>query len=92
MADTSSGGSEERVAAWQQAQGGVVVADHDVRALVGLLAVLEGGVLLGQLDPDLSDRLAKRLDRDGISSEADLASAVSVLNQRLRTARGEYSV
>ena len=92
MAETSSGGSEERIAAWQQAAGGLIIADRDIRVVIGLLAVLEGEALLGQLDNELSGRLADRLGREGLPPVPDLAAAFSVLNQRLRTARGEYAV
>lgn len=88
----AEGNSEERIAAWQRARGGVVVADEDVRALIGLLAVLEARAMTEELDPDSVDRIATRLARDGVSTDAGLPAALNVLNQRLRTARGEYAV
>ena len=92
MAEDSPDGSEQRIAAWQQAHGGVVVADQDVRVLIGLLAVLEVNALSGELDPDLSDRLMARFSRENLPANVGLRAALNALNQRLRTDRGEYSV
>lgn len=57
-----------------------------------MLAILEGEASLGQLGEELVGRLADRLNREGAPPVPDLAAAFSGLNQRLRTARGEYSV
>jgi hypothetical protein len=92
VAENSPNGSEQRFAAWQQAHGGVVVGDQDVRVLIGLLAVLEVTALSGELDPDLSDRLMARFSRENLSADVGLQAALNALNQRLRTDRGEYSV
>jgi hypothetical protein len=85
VAENTPNGSEERIAAWQQAHGGVVVADQDVRVLLGVLAVLEGSALLGELDSDLAARLGARFSREGLPADAGLAAALNALNQRLRT-------
>lgn len=92
MTENSPNGSEERIAAWQQAHGGVVVADQDLRVLLGLLAVLEGTAMLGEFDSDLAARLTARFAREGLSVDAGLETALNALNQRLRTNRGEYSI
>lgn len=92
MAEKSPDSSEERIAAWQRARGGIVVADQDVRVLIGLLAVLEVAAQLDEFDPDLSGRLAARFAREQLPADAGLPAALNALNQRLRSDRGEYSV
>jgi hypothetical protein len=69
----------------------------DVAALIGLLAVLEGELLLadqGHTVPGWVDSVAQRLSRDGlIAGEADgrdLRQALDDLNHRLRYVIGEY--
>jgi hypothetical protein len=73
--------------------------DADVVALIGLLAVLEGELMLA-IDlnddiPDWAQHLAARLTKDGLltsePSNRDLRQALNDLNQRLRYAHGEYA-
>lgn len=92
MAEKQQDSSEQRIAAWQQAHGGVVVADQDVRVLIGLLAVLEGASMVDDLGVELAERLGARFAREGLPVDAGLAPAVAELNQRLRTNRGEYAI
>lgn len=66
----------------------------DTAALVGVLAVLEGGLLAEQLDSATARKVAERLVREGLLVEdwtsRDLSKSLHALNQRLRTALGEY--
>lgn len=73
--------------------------DDDVAALIGLLAVLEGELLVSGRDldnniPDWAQRLAARLTKHGLlptePSNRDLRQALNDLNHRLRYALGEY--
>lgn len=72
--------------------------DQDVRALIGMLAVLEGEVRVTELDQlkpqEWMDRVSQRLARVGLlestASVADLREELGDLNQRLRYVRGEY--
>ena len=72
----------------------VTVADRDVAALIGVLAILEGQVLSGEASPHITRQLSDRLTRYGLlpsgPSNQPLARALHDLNQRLRVARGEY--
>jgi hypothetical protein len=72
----------------------VTLADRDVAALIGILAVLEGEVRSGEAAPHMTRRLSDRLARCELASadatSDDLARALSAINQRLRVARGEY--
>jgi hypothetical protein len=72
----------------------VTLADRDVAALIGLLAILEGEVLSGQASPHMTRHLSDRLARYGLvpagAASQALARALHDLNQRLRVARGEY--
>ena len=72
----------------------VTLADQDVSALIGLLAVLEGEVLSGEASSHLVGRLSTRLDRDGLlpadADEQGLAKVLGDMNHWLRVARGEY--
>jgi hypothetical protein len=71
----------------------VTLADRDVAALVGVLAILEGQVLSGEA-PRMTRQLIDRLARYGLlpagAASEPLATALHDLNQRLRLARGEY--
>jgi hypothetical protein len=71
----------------------VTLADRDVAALVGVLAILAGQVLSGEA-PRLIRQLSDRLVRYGLlpagAASEPLARALHDLNQRLRLARGEY--
>jgi hypothetical protein len=64
------------------------LAQRDIGALIGLLAVLEGSVLVGDLPLDQGLRLRRRLVDVGLLSAdqpySDLAGALGALNQRLR--------
>jgi hypothetical protein len=67
---------------------------RDAAGLLGVLSVLESHSESGHLHDDLAHALKLRLQRDGqIGSphlgQADLRSALSHLNQRLRIALGE---
>lgn len=68
---------------------------RDARALIGILAGLEGESLIGQLDEGTSAYLRGRLARDGMlpesSTSRDLRQALNDLNQRLRYVSGECS-
>jgi hypothetical protein len=70
------------------------VRERDASALIGLLAVVEGFSLAGELAPDLEERLVRRLHRVGLlahdQSSVAFRSALNGLNQRLRFALGEY--
>lgn len=67
---------------------------HDLAALIGLLATLEGHLMAGDVDPHVVDHLLSRLAQDGLVSqdagEQDLRQALNDLNHRLRFALGEY--
>lgn len=72
--------------------------DQDVRALIGVLAVLEGEVMVMELDqqepPEWMHRVAERLARSGLLNSTDsltgLRQGLGDLNQRLRYVLGEY--
>jgi hypothetical protein len=64
------------------------IAKDDAAALIGVLAVLQGHALAGDLDGRLVARLSRRAGGPGGS--AGLAAALDGLNQRLRYALGEY--
>jgi hypothetical protein len=70
------------------------VSRQDIAALVGVLAVLEGGLLAEQLDETTARKVADRLLREGLLVEDwaphDLHQCLHDLNQRLRFALGEY--
>lgn len=72
----------------------VTLADQDVSALIGLLAVVEGEVLAGEASSYLARHLGRHLALNGLlapdADEQGLAKALGELNQRLRVARGEY--
>jgi hypothetical protein len=72
----------------------VTLADQDVSALIGLLAVVEGEVLAGQTSSNLARRLSRHLALNGLlapdTDQHGLARALGEMNQRLRVARGEY--
>ena len=62
---------------------------QDAAALVGLLAVLEGRLITGELDPHTVDRLVERLVGPGAGA-AELRVALANLGHRLRYVLGEY--
>ena len=67
---------------------------QDVAALIGLLAVIEGEIVVGEVPPHLSNRIRRRLERETLlppnGTERDLRQAIGDLNHRLRYALGEY--
>lgn len=67
---------------------------RDTAALVGVLAVLEGGMLAEQLDETTIRKVAERLVRQGLLVEdwtpRDLSQSLHDLNQRLRHTLDEY--
>jgi hypothetical protein len=70
------------------------VLSRDLAVLIGVLAVLEGELMVGGVPDHLADRLGDRfarvdLLRDGGSSRA-LRQAINDLNHRLRYGLGEY--
>jgi hypothetical protein len=68
--------------------------DAHVAALIGLLAVLEGELLVDAVDPALAARLRDRCVRAGLldpgAETSQLAGVLGDLNQRLRQALGEF--
>ena len=69
---------------------------QDVKALIGLLACLEGELMAEEGDdvPDWAKRFTNRLSRDGLlTADADgrqVRQSLNDLNQRLRYVLGEY--
>ncbi len=67
---------------------------RDLSALIGLLAVIEGELIAGEVSRHLSGRIRDRLERMQIleprGTERDLRQSINDLNHRLRYALGEY--
>lgn len=63
------------------------ISKVDAEALIGVLAVLGGRVLVGDLDGRI---IAKLNQRVGVQDPNELDAALDGLNQRLRFALGEY--
>ncbi|WP_327002439.1 hypothetical protein OHA72_46155 [Dactylosporangium sp. NBC_01737] len=67
---------------------------RDLPALIGILAVIEGELMGGEVSPRLSARIRDRLERAGVlesgATERDLRQSINDLNHRLRHALGEY--
>ena len=67
---------------------------RDLSALIGLLAVIEGELMVGEVPQHLSGRIRDRLERAKIlergGTERDLRQSINDLNHRLRYALGEY--
>ena len=65
----------------------------DAAALVGVLAVLEGQMASGTVEPEAVERFRSRLAADGLltgeAEDQDVAVALEALNQRVRFAMGE---
>jgi hypothetical protein len=65
---------------------------RDVAALIGMLAVIEGELVAGEMSPHLAQRLGQRLARhDLLQPDADAAGlrqALAALNERLRHVLG----
>jgi hypothetical protein len=70
------------------------VRDQDVRALIGMLAIIEGHLMVGEVPQHLTSRLRDRFVMVGLldqsSNSRDLRQAINDLNHRLRYARGDY--
>ena len=66
----------------------------DASAIIGLLANLEGLILVGDVDENAVEKLRLRAIRDGYLTEGtddcDLMQALNDLNHRVRYALGEY--
>ncbi len=67
---------------------------RDLSALIGLLAVIEGELMAGEVSRHLSGRIRDRLERVELlepgGTERDLRQSINDLNHRLRYALGEY--
>jgi hypothetical protein len=67
---------------------------RDLSALIGLLAVVEGELMAGEVSRHLSGRVRDRLERvefvEPGATERDLRQSINDLNHRLRYALGEY--
>jgi hypothetical protein len=67
---------------------------QDAAALIGMTAVLQGHLLIGELSPDLVDALNRRLHKAGLveseAGPAELRLALANLTERVRYALGEY--
>ena len=70
------------------------LCQQDAAALIGILAVLEGEHLAGDLDEHVSRRLGDRLHRVGMLGKhwqsRELRQALNDMNHRVRYALGEY--
>jgi hypothetical protein len=68
---------------------------RDLSALIGLLAVIEGELMAGEVSRHLSGRIRDRLERVELlepgGTERDLRQSINDLNHRLRYALGEYN-
>ena len=68
---------------------------RDLSALVGLLAVIEGELMAGDVSRHLSGRIRDRFERMELlepgGTERDLRQSINDLNHRLRYALGEYN-
>ncbi len=67
---------------------------RDLSAVIGLLAVIEGELMAGEVSQHLSGRMRERLEQVQLleprSCGRDLRQSISDLNHRLRYALGEY--
>ena len=65
----------------------------DAAAVIGVLAVLEGQMANGTVEPEAVERFRSRLAADGLltgeTENQDVAVALEALNQRVRFAMGE---
>jgi hypothetical protein len=68
---------------------------RDATTLIGLLAHLEGSLLVEETLDEFAARLRARLIAEGVlssqSNERDLRQVINDINHRLRYAIGEYS-
>ena len=64
---------------------------EDAAALIGVLATLEGHILVGDVDVAAVDHLRRRLVQDGVlaADDEDVPAALYRLNSAVRTALGE---
>ncbi len=66
------------------------LTQQDARALIGVLATLEGHILVGDVDVAAVDHLRRRLVQDGMAADdEDVPAALYRLNSAVRTALGE---
>ena len=67
--------------------------DRDLTALIGILAVLEGELMSGEVSPHLAGRIRERLARVALvapdGTDLEVRQALGGLNRRLRRALGE---
>jgi hypothetical protein len=65
----------------------------DAAALIGILAVLEGQIMSGTVEPEALERFRSRMAADGLLSgepgDQDLPAALEALNQRVRFVLGQ---
>ena len=70
------------------------VQHRDANVLIGILAILEGAIWVGQLDERTTGKVADRFVRQGLlgtdHDQRDLRQVISDMNQRIRYAAGEY--
>lgn len=69
------------------------LSDGDLAALLGVLATVEGLIMVGRVDSQDVAHLGRRLQADGASQgdgEREVRQALNDLNQRLRYALGEH--
>lgn len=68
---------------------------RDATTLIGLLAHLEGALMIGETLDEFAAKLHARLISEGVlsakSNVRDLRQAINDINHRLRYAIGEYS-
>jgi hypothetical protein len=68
--------------------------ERDMRALFDILVVFQGELLLGQVSPDVTAHVTRRLANDGLvaqdASIGQLGAVMGDLLQRIRYALGEY--
>jgi hypothetical protein len=71
-----------------------LVQHRDANVLIGILAILEGVIWGGQLDEDITSRVAERFVQQGLLGtdydQRDLRQAISDMNERIRYAAGDY--
>lgn len=70
------------------------VRQRDAEVLIGVLAILEGAIWAGDLEEQITTKVAERFVRQGLLAadhdQRDLRQAINDMNQRLRYAIGEY--
>jgi len=70
------------------------VQQGDARALIGVLAILEGAIWAGDLSEQTTSKVAERFVQQGLLAadhdQRGLRQAINDMNQRLRHAVGEY--